>query len=156
MNLIVGDQVSNGITTYTILKVNTNERYYHVITHYLTAKLKFDTVDDRYMYCGHIDNLNHYLDLISDFNVVTTYNSEYNKPMTVLDLLNKTSLCNEDLIEIFCPSCGFQVLVGCGNRNATLYKKFINTYGDMIVDEITIRETDKHIIFSIKVDYCDD
>lgn len=89
MNLTVGDQVSNGITTYTILKVNTSERYYHVITHYLTtAKLKFDTVDNRYMYCGHID-LDKFLDFISNKDFII--NKDFKK-LFIDKLFNKEEL----------------------------------------------------------------
>jgi hypothetical protein len=157
MNLTVGDQVCNGITTYTILKVNYDERYYHVITNYLTtAKLKFDTVDDdRYIYCGHI-NFDKSLDFITnDCSCWYNKNNDCKKPMTVLDLLNKTNISSNELIEIRCPRYGFQIIVGCSNKNITLYKKFINAYGGFVVDEITTRKTDSHIIYSIKIDYYD-
>lgn len=148
-NLIVGDQISNGVTMYTILKVNHAERYYHVITNYLTtAKLKFNTIDDRYIYCGHISNLDESLYLLTKDSI--SINNDY-KP-TVFDILNKTDLSSGNLlIELRCRL--FQVIVDCNNRNDYLYRKFIDAYGDLIVDEITIEETDKHSILNIKVDY---
>ena len=115
-------------------------------------------MDNRYIYCGHI-NLDKSLDFITNDFSCWNKNNGYNKPMTVSDLLNKTDVSSGGLIiELYYPSCGFKVTIGHNyiNRNATLYRKFIDAYGDMIVDEVTIKVIDNYAVLSIKVDYCDD
>lgn len=154
----VGDQITNGVTTFTILRVDDNEKCYKVITDYLTtAKLKFDTIDDNYRYVGYIEGLLDKVNVIVDSGLLNNQNT-YNRPMTVLDILNKTDLSKGGLIiELYYPSCGFKVTMGHNyiDRYSTLYKKFVKAYGDMIVDEISLDIKEEHPILTIKVDYCD-
>lgn len=82
------------------------------------------------------------------------------KNMTVADLLNKTDVTAGGLIiSIYYPSALFEVTIGHNyiDRNQELYKRFINAYGDMIVDEIQIKndKDNQKPILVIKVDYAD-
>jgi hypothetical protein len=75
--------------------------------------------------------------------------------MTVKDLLNHTDVEKRGLIiSIYCPNDCFESSIGHNkiNRNSELYKRFIDAYGDMIVDEVSfdIRH-DCMIVMSIKV-----
>jgi hypothetical protein len=86
--------------------------------------------------------------------------SDYYRSMTVADLLNKTDVTAGGLIiSIYYPSALFEVTIGHNyiDRNQELYKRFINAYGDMIVDEIQIKndKDNQESILVIKVDYAD-
>ena len=86
--------------------------------------------------------------------------SDYYKNMTVADLLNKTDVTACGLIiSIYYPSALFEVTIGHNyiDRNQELYKRFINAYGDMIVDEIQIKndKDNQKPILVIKVDYAE-
>jgi hypothetical protein len=86
--------------------------------------------------------------------------SDSYKNMTVADLLNKTDVTAGGLIiSIYYPSALFEVTIGHNyiDRNQELYKRFINAYGDMIVDEIQIKndKDNQESILVIKVDYAD-
>jgi hypothetical protein len=86
--------------------------------------------------------------------------SDYYKNMTVADLLNKTDVTAGGLIiSIYYPSALFEVTIGHNyiDRNQELYKRFINAYGDMIVDEIQIKndKDNQKPMLVIKVDYAD-
>lgn len=77
------------------------------------------------------------------------------KPMTVLDLLNKTNIeTGGFVVSIFYPMAGFKATIGHNyiRRDSKLYKRFINAYGDMIVDEVDIKADDNSVEMIIKVD----
>lgn len=79
--------------------------------------------------------------------------------MTVEDLLNKTDVEKGGLIiTIYYPNAYFEATIGHNkiNRNSELYKRFVNAYGDMIVDEVSfdIRNANM-VVMLIKVDYAD-
>lgn len=81
------------------------------------------------------------------------------KPMTVSDLLNKTDVEQGGLIIcIYYPNAYFETTIGHNkiNRNSELYKRFIEAYGDMIVDEVSFDIKDDYaVVMKIKVDYAD-
>lgn len=79
--------------------------------------------------------------------------------MTVEDLLNKTDVESSGLIiTIYYPNAYFEATIGHNkiNRNSELYKRFVNAYGDMIVDEISFDiRNENMVVMLIKVDYAD-
>lgn len=79
--------------------------------------------------------------------------------MTVEDLLNKTDVEKGGLIiTIYYPNAYFEATIGHNkiNRNSELYKRFVNAYGDMIVDEVSFDiRNENMVVMSIKVDYAD-
>lgn len=79
--------------------------------------------------------------------------------MTVEDLLNKTDVEKGGLIiTIYYPNAYFEATIGHNkiNRNSELYKRFVNAYGDMIVDEVSFDiRNENMVVMLIKVDYAD-
>lgn len=79
--------------------------------------------------------------------------------MTVEDLLNKTDVESGGLIiTIYYPNAYFEATIGHNkiNRNSELYKRFVNAYGDMIVDEVSFDiRNENMVVMLIKVDYAD-
>jgi hypothetical protein len=79
--------------------------------------------------------------------------------MTVEDLLNKTDVEKGGLIiTIYYPNAYFEATIGHNkiNRNSELYKRFVNAYGNMIVDEVSFDiRNDNMVVMLIKVDYAD-
>ena len=79
--------------------------------------------------------------------------------MTVEDLLNHTDIEKDGLIiTVYYPNAYFEATIGHNkiNRNSELYKRFINAYGNMIVDEISFDiRNDCMVAMLIKVDYAD-
>ena len=79
--------------------------------------------------------------------------------MTVEDLLNKTDVEKGGLIiTIYYSNAYFEATIGHNkiNRNSELYKRFINAYGDMIVDEVSFDiRNDCMVVMLIKVNYAD-
>lgn len=81
------------------------------------------------------------------------------KPMTVLDLLNKTNIeAGGFVISIFYPMAGCKATIGHNyiRRDSKFYQRFIKAYGDMIVDDIDIKADDNSAEMIIKVDESDD
>jgi hypothetical protein len=79
--------------------------------------------------------------------------------MTVKDLLNHTDVEKRGLIiTIYYPNAYFEATIGHNkiDRNSELYKRFIDAYGDMIVDEVSFDiRNDCMVTMLIKVDYAD-
>lgn len=79
--------------------------------------------------------------------------------MTVEDLLNHTDIEKDGLIiTVYYPNAYFEVTIGHNkiNRNSELYKRFIDAYGDMTVDEVSFDiRNDCMVAMLIKVDYAD-
>lgn len=79
--------------------------------------------------------------------------------MTVEDLLNKTDVEKGGLIiTIYYPNAYFEATIGHNkiNRNSELYKRFVNAYGNMIVDEVSFDiRNENMVVMLIKVDYAD-
>lgn len=82
-----------------------------------------------------------------------------NMVMTVEDLLNKTDVEKGGLIiTIYYPNAYFEATIGHNkiNRNSELYKRFVNAYGDMIVDEVSFDiRNENMVVMLIKVDCAD-
>lgn len=80
-------------------------------------------------------------------------------PMTVADFLNHTDVEKGGLIiTIYYPNAHFEATIGNNkiNRFSELYKRFIDAYGDMIVDEVSFDiRNDCMVVMLIKVDYAD-
>lgn len=78
---------------------------------------------------------------------------------TVENVLNHTDVESGGLIiTIYYPNAYFEATIGHNkiNRNSELYKRFVNAYGDMIVDEISFDiRSDNMVVMLIKVDYAD-
>ena len=79
--------------------------------------------------------------------------------MTVEYLLNHTDVEKGGLIiTVYYPNAYFEATIGHNkiNRNSELYKRFINAYGDMIVDEVSFDiRNENMVVMLIKVDYAD-
>ena len=82
-----------------------------------------------------------------------------NTVMTVEDLLNKTDVEKGGfIITVYYSNAYFETTIGHNkiNRNSELYKRFINAYGDMIVDEVSFDiRNENMVVMLIKVDYAD-
>lgn len=78
---------------------------------------------------------------------------------TVENVLNHTDVESGGLIiTIYYPNAYFEATIGHNkiNRNSELYKRFVNAYGDMIVDEVSFDiRNDNMVVMLIEVDYAD-
>ena len=92
--------------------------------------------------------------MFEDYTETTTTTA-----MTVKDLLNKTDVEKGGLIiTVYYPNAYFEATIGHNkiNRNSELYKRFIEAYGDMIVDEVSFDiRSENMVVMMIKVDYAD-
>lgn len=85
--------------------------------------------------------------------------SDSDTSMTVKDLLNKTDVEKGGLIiTVYYPNAYFEATIGHNkiNRHSELYKRFIEAYGDMVVDEVSFDiRNENMVVMLIKVDYAD-
>jgi hypothetical protein len=106
-----------------------------------------------------IDNWNWTDEMLVDIDdeIVSATNESTleDKGMTVVDLLNKIYVEQGGLVIcVYHPSIGFKVTIGHNYicRNSELYKRFIEAYGDMIVNEINFDVKDGlNVIVNIKI-----
>jgi hypothetical protein len=123
-------------------------------------KGKIATITAVYNYTYHIDiDDNDSIDWHWTDEMFEDCEEKTNTPMTVADLLNKTNVeIGGLIITIYYPNAYFEATIGHNkiNRHSELYKRFIEAYGDMTVDEVSFDIRNENMItMLIKVDYAD-